>query len=242
MTSKLPLWVAFSLVLTLVLAGCSKTKTVEIDPKTDYFPLETGHTVVYDVDSVIYSPLYNTGKDTFYWEIRETITDSYEDLAGRTIYRFERSQRKPGEVSFRSQLIGIRLIDGTRAEQMEDNLRFVPLVFPPAEGTTWDGNSYLTITDSMAFYEDWSYTVLEEGVPANINGLDFSETTTVQEVEQEDLLTYRNSTATYGRGAGLVERVRFNLWFVGSNIPIVPSWEEKATNGFITHWKVKSVN
>ena len=240
MTSKLPFWVAFALS-ALLLASCSKTVPSNLDQKTDYFPLEQGHSVIYDVDTVQYSPLYFTGKDTFYWEVRETIIDSYKDLEGRTVYKFERSQRKPGETTFRPKLIGIRLIDGTRAEQMENNLRFIPLVFPPTEGVTWDGNAFLNTDDSLAYYQDWSYTVLRTDTPATINGLQFDATTRVQEVEQEDLLSYRNSEAVYARGAGLVERTRYNLWFVGSNIPILP-WEQKATNGFITHWKVKSVN
>jgi hypothetical protein len=208
--------------------------------KYSYFPLTPGLRITYEVDSINYNKLFSEGRDTFRFEMQEEILEADTDVAGREIYIVERRERLLGSNTWIRPKRGVRLIDDLRAELFMDNLRFVPMIFPPREGLEWAGNAFIQINDLTEFYEDWQYRIMSVDEPAVINGFTFDSTLTVLEIEDEGLLEYRFSQATYAVGVGLVELERTHLWFVGSNIPNLP-WEQRATNGYITRWRVVDI-
>ncbi len=228
------------LIVVLLAAGCSKTKPIETVYKYNYFPLTPGLKVTYEVDSIIYNKLLSEGRDTFLFEMQEEILAMDTDASGREMYIIERRERLAGATQWIKPRRGIRLIDDARAEFSMDNLRFIPLIFPPRTGVTWSGNAFIQINDLTEFYEDWQYEILSVDTPAVVNGLAFDSTLTVLEIEDEGLLEYRFSQATYATGVGMVQMERTHLWFVGSNIPNLP-WEQRATNGYITRWRVVDI-
>jgi hypothetical protein len=220
------------LLITLSLSCKKNNKDFNPSFKYNYFPLKVGGSVLYDVDTIKFSPLIPGGKDTFRWEIKETITDKFLDNEGREAYRFERYQRKDSSKPWILPRVGHRLIDGTRAESFENNLRFISLVFPPATGMKWQGNKFINLNDTLKYYRDWLYEYIYVDQPDNINGVSMDSTLLVKEIDDENLLEYRFSESVYGMDIGLVRQTRYNLKFVGSVIPDKP-WEEKATHGFI---------
>ncbi len=227
--------------ISLALAACKK-QPYTIDYKYAYFPLETGHTVVYEVDSIIYSPLYVDGRDTFHWLVREVVAGQFTDIEGRTAYRIERYIRQDTSKPWQTGPVWYAVRNQTSAERVEENLRFIRLVFPPKAGETWQGNAYIPSTDTFKFYTGWTYRYDQVDVPATVNGLSFDSTLTIIEVDDENLLERRWSVAQYAKGIGLVYRELYNLSFVGSSIPIGNDpWEEKANRGYILRMRIKSV-
>lgn len=205
----------------------------------EYYPLSVGKTMVYEVDSILYDPILPGGRDTFHWEIKETILEKDTDLSGRTVYVFERVERRKGELAWRNPLRGERLIDGSRAELWWKNLRFIPLTFPPKAGQSWEGGQYISSEQNIDFYSNWQPTITQVGASWQQGGLSFDKTLTVQQVNDEDLLAYRYAEEVFAYGVGMIQRTQYNLRFEGSSIPVAP-WEQKATHGFIVFWRIKS--
>jgi len=73
-------------LLILLLPACKKN-TIQIDYKYSYFPLEIGHTLIYELDSILYSPLYINGRDTVHWELKEVVESKFIDVEGRDAFR-----------------------------------------------------------------------------------------------------------------------------------------------------------
>jgi hypothetical protein len=99
-------------------------------------------------------------------------------------------------------------------EDVENDLHFVKLVFPPVTGVNWQGNEYLPTTDTIADvyqpYFGWTYTYTAVNVPATINNMRFDSTLTVLQDSNQNLVTDEISTETYARHVGLIYK-RFEL-------------------------------
>ena len=230
------------LLIWLLVAFSACTKRITLNPQMDYnyFPLKQGHTLIYKVDSVKYSPLYTEGRDTFHWEMKEVITDSFTDGSGRKAWYFVQYTRKPGSTYWSSPREGVELIDGTHAERMLNNIRLIPLIFPPQVGAEWNGAAYIPADDTFRYYQNWNTSIKSVNEPYLLDGTKFDSTLLVQEVNDENLLEYRNAQAIYARNVGMIAHIEFNLEYIGSVIPD-GSWEEKATNGFIVKTRLISV-
>ena len=227
--------------LFVLLAGCEKEPNISIDLKEDYYPLEVSKTWIYEVDSLKFSPLFIGGKDSVHWELKEEVASVFKDDAGRDVYRIERYLRKNENDSWKPAKVFFAINENNKAELQENNVKFIKLVFPPKEGKTWNGNALISNNDTLEYFQDWEYEYTEVDVPASINGQSFANTLTVLEVDDENLLEKRYSTAQYARGVGLIYREQYNLRIVDSNIPspTIP-WEEKANRGYILRMKIKS--
>lgn len=233
----------FILLLAIIMTGASCTKTGDFtaDMKYDYYPLAGGHTNYYEVDSVKYNPLYDDGRDTFHWEIKEVLTDSFTTINGQAAYRFERYRRPRGSSNWKPPERGVVMRQNNRIEYQLNNLRLIPFIFPPETGVSWDGAAFIPENDTFDFYSDWENTFLAVDEGYDLEGSTYAETALVEDVDSENLLEYRFSESRYARDVGLIERTQYYLEFVGSVIPNEP-WEEKATNGFIMHLRLtKSV-
>lgn len=227
------------LTASLVFA-CSKTNIVTLPDTTNYFPLAVGTTVVYEVDSIIYSPLYAGGKDTFLYDYKETIIRTDNDLEGNMTYIVERVERERGTLAWRNPVIGQRVLKQNRAEEVFDNLRFIPLTFPMIEGNAWNGNQYIPNNDTFAFYDGWSYTISAIDVSESINDFNFDSVAIVDHIFDEALLGYRYSQAKYAKGIGMVEWNQSNLSLVTNNPDdFNKPWPDRASNGYIVHWRIK---
>ena len=83
----------------ILFTRCGKNET-ETLPKLgkEYYPLQIGKTATYDVDSIIYDPVSNgvVKIDTFKWQVREFLVDTFRDKSNVLNYTIERSIRARG--------------------------------------------------------------------------------------------------------------------------------------------------
>ena len=226
--------------IAAIFASCKKDKTITIDLKENYFPLEVGKSVVYEVDSILFSPLYQDGKDSVSWLLKETVAEVFKDDEGRDVYRIERFIRKTETDNWQPTKVFFAVKEKNKAERQENNLRFIRMVFPPKVGMSWNGNALIN-TDTAEYYQDWEYEFTAVDEPATINGNSFSETVTILEVDDENLLEKRYSEAQYAMNVGLIYKEQYNLRIVDSNIPPQSTpWEDKANRGYIMRMRIKS--
>ena len=147
-------------VVLLGLTACAKTAETEpISADYAYFPLTVNDFRIYDViDSSI---TFNVGTPVIrHYRIKEEVAEKYIDLAGDTAYRINRfscvacgSVYDPNWQLDSAWTAKLAFAPGkdtyNRAVRTENNRIFVKLVFPVAEGKTWNGNQLYSLADTL---------------------------------------------------------------------------------------------
>lgn len=235
------LWLLF-IGFVLSLLSCEKTPDNFIlgDEGYDYFPLEVGKYIIYDVDSTVYDPTGDTSVYSSKTIVKEVVTDTLRDNAGNLLYKLERFERSAGTLPWQVKKVFTASVQGDQAIVKEDNLRFIKLTFPVRKNESWNGNVFfdpsLVVTvagESLEMFKSWSYKVENTGTAVTIGDFDFENVTTVREADSENLIELRVSRSQYARGIGLVYR---ELWILDTQCIEDcqgKTWEEKAEKGFI---------
>ena len=228
------------LAVTALLQSCKREPPPAVDYKYNYFPLTIGHTVEYYVDSVLYNPLFAGGKKNVSWQVKEVVESEFKDNAGRDAFRIERYIRPNDSAQWTISNVWYAVLEQTRAERVEENLRFIRMVFPPKSGTKWNGNIYIPTSDTFEFYHNWSYTYTAVDEPTTLNGFTFDSSCTVIEVaDSSSLIDMRYSKAIYAKHVGLIYKDLYDLRYQDT-IPAPPGpWEQKANRGYITRIRIK---
>src|SRR5262245_18708694 len=135
----------FILGFVWLLSGCKKDPVVESPPDLgyDYFPVSVGKYIVYDVDSTRYRAIQ---ADTIHavYRIKEQLDSVFTDNQGRTTYKLVRYVKNYSPtVSYDSMQWTIKdvwvvNIIKTNAEEVEENIRYVKLIFPVAANSSWN--------------------------------------------------------------------------------------------------------
>ena len=229
---------------------------LEVEKGVNYYPLEVGNSIIYQLDSIVYfsqsgNPCAFT--DTSSHFLREEVVDVFEDNEGELNYIIERytsqNQSGPWQVT---DVWNTKKTD-TQVERVEENLRFIKMVFPVTDGATWNGNTFFQDTtiqlggQAIDFYKHWSsqyeYGMID--VAEEFNGLQFdSVMTVVQSEPSENKVNHRSSIEKYARGVGLIfkEMLILDTQCCGNNLGEcdgVP-WDEKAERGLILRQSVVS--
>ncbi|HET6244916.1 MAG: hypothetical protein H0V01_00080 [Bacteroidetes bacterium] len=189
-------FLAFILVLFFIPA-CKKNQQEKPYLGYDYFPTEPGKWVIYSIDSIAYSDI--TGTDTIRYELKELIDSHFTDNAGRPSQRILRFTRKSANVNWKLSDVWFSTSTESKAEKVEENIKFVKLIFPVRKGKIWDGNAFNNLGA-----EDYQYNQTHTSL--TINNLTFDSTLTVQQVESFNLIETKNYKERYATGVGLINK------------------------------------
>ena len=185
-------------VLAVVFTGCKKDEKITVDAGYDYFPLKTGHTIIYDVDSIVYDDFFQPVRiDTFRFQVKEVVESVFVDGQGREAWRLERYKKSSDTTDFVIQQVWTAVRTATTAEKVEENYRYIKLTFPVKENKSWDGNSYNNLA-----YQEYKYSGINE--PAQINNQYFEETVRVIQGDDENLIEKYYAEERYARNVGMV--------------------------------------
>ncbi|MEY2828373.1 MAG: hypothetical protein RIQ33_231 [Bacteroidota bacterium] len=194
------------LVVVLMVWGCKK-KQVNYDSKTEYFPLSVGNWIIYDVDSLVYDAFTSTSYHHNF-QLKELVASSFVDATGEAAYILERYERDSTNHDFVFKNKWVQKNSTTKAEKVEDNLRFIKLVFPPLKNEVWKGNAYLQIDpndERTKFLTDWDYKYTTVDEPATIGATKFDSTLTV--LQHDDYIVRLQKSyfkETFAKHVGLV--------------------------------------
>ncbi len=200
------------LVAGIGIFSCKKKKEPEKpDLGEAYYPTTIGKYIVYDVDSIIYDEfLYDS---THYkYQIKEKIESEYTDIQGRPALKLVRYIKKFNAViSYTAMPWSIKdvwqvNVTSKNIEVVEENIRFVKLIFAVKEGKTWDGNS----TNTLGQW-DYKYSYVDNA--ENINGTNFDKVTLVTQKNFPTLISRDYYVEKYAKNVGLVYREIINLDF-----------------------------
>ena len=205
--------------------ACTKVENAPvIELQSNYNSSKIGAVLIYDVDSTAYSNFTNTSQN-FKFEIKDSITNTFQDLIGNVNFRIERFKRvtKPSPWVF--QIVFTRSKSLRSAQEFFKNQTFIRLIFPPVKGATCNGSSKNTIGEQ-------AYLIEKDLSAISINSLSFDSTIVVTEIEEKNLIREDVVYSTYAKNVGLVQK---EVRAIDKNIST-----GKITNGFAFTQKIKS--
>jgi hypothetical protein len=180
-------------------SGCTKENNAPaIDLLNEFYPLKVGSVLIYSVDSTAYSNFSNTSTN-FKFELKDSITNTFNDLAGITNYRVERYKRSNASFPWVFKQVFTRNRNTRSGEEFYNNQRFIKIVFPPLPGTEWNGNSKNNLGDQ-------EYIIENEIAALSIKNLKFDSTVVVTEINDTNLIREDIIYSTYAKNIGLIKK------------------------------------
>lgn len=217
-----------ALLLITLLTACTKENELFTTASlSDYFPLQVGKYITYNLDSTVY---INFGqKDTIIkYQVKDSIETQITDNLSRPAYRIVRYIRKDASQVWTPNNTFMATPTTTSIEFVENNLRFQKLKLPIKDGYTWKGNSFIdtySLNSTTKYLDDWDYTYDSVNVPLTIGGIPFASTVKVNQRDeflgQDPALpntqyAERNySVEKYAKGIGLVYKEFLHWEFQG---------------------------
>lgn len=191
------------LILATALFSCKKNPVPEFHH--EYFGMEEGRFVVYDVIEIFHDDDLNQ-HDTVIYQLKTYWADTFVDNEGRTAREFKRFVRATENDAWVLQDIWTGLIDGIRAELVEENQRVVKLVFAPTQNKEWDANAFNLNAEQICYYRDiHSDTTID-----NVN---FDPTLVVEQEQFNSLIDSVHRYEMYAKGVGLIYKYDRDLHY-----------------------------
>lgn len=191
----------FSLFVLCVMIASSCKK--QVDPPSfhyNYFDLTPGRYIDYDVMEIVHDVDQAIEHDTVYYQLRTLIGDTIIDNEGRVARKFIRYTRTNASSSWVLSDIWTAIIEGNRAEVIEENQRIIKLIFAPTASKVWNPNAYNMFEENEIYYGDIH-------VPITLGSLFFDSTLVViQEENEPSFIDYKNQFEVYAKGVGLVKK------------------------------------
>ncbi len=240
-------YIAVLLVALLVsfFTSCKKeTDSSDYDYGYNYLPDDSGRYVIYKVDSVIYNDFDRSVRYSSIF-LKEKIGEQFRDNLGRMakkMLRYYSDTLSTDTLATQWELFNVDYIVKTElvAERVEDNLRYIKLVFPNDVNKKWLGNKLISspppyiIDTSNYFLNDWKYTIKNRDKYYD-NGIRiFDSTLLVSHIQDSSAITKTYSVEQYARSVGLIYK---EFWIVTTQdslkIRLQFPWEQRADKGFI---------
>jgi hypothetical protein len=160
-------------------------------------PLTKGAYQVYDITET----LYTLGQpQTFTYELKMLVVDSFPNAEGDYSYVIYRSKKVEGEDGFKYLDTWSARSDTRELIVSEENTTFLKIKMPVKPDDQWDGNLYNAMGEDM-------YTVKEVSSSQNINGTTYSDCIVIEQSDNQDFVVALDQRReTYARGIGLIEK------------------------------------
>ncbi len=179
-----------SCFIVLLLASCKKEDAnFTSESINDYFPLQVGKYITYDLDSTIFYLNFGVKAVEVHYQAQYRVDKQVTDNLGRQAYNISRWLRTDSTQSWQIDNVFTAVPTSKSLEYIQDNLRFIKLMMPIREGFSWKGNSYLPYDPyrsyafaNPTFTEDWDYIYQNTDSPLTIGKNNFPNTITVFEI------------------------------------------------------------
>ena len=208
----------FIIILLLYIAGCNEKENIH--PQVidfSYYPMNINSELVYAVEYIKIDAPINL-HDTQRYYLKERIESSYYDEIGNLIYRIEHFKRPDTNSAWQLTDVWFSQYYQNQAHKVEENIRYIKLVFPVNKGLKWNGNAMNTL-------EPQTYSIDTLDKPWRI----FDSTLVVVQQKKETMIDKYFDYERFAKHKGLVEKayVHISQAAVIPNLPI----EQRITRG-----------
>lgn len=193
------------LLVTGIISSCKKNNYQPLDYGYDYYGLEKGRFIEYEIRYMEHDSLLNK-HDTSIFYLKTVIGSEYVDNEGRTGFEYLRYRKNSlsGEYVFLNKWV--TLIADRKAQLVEENQRKVKLVFPVGKEQEWDANMYNNLGEQLAHYEGIN-------IPYANSFFSTDSAVTVEFYKYKSLIDDRLEQEIYAKGIGMVYKVSKNLYY-----------------------------
>ncbi len=210
----------------LIFLSCHKENTnpEQFFTGKSYFPINTGNEIIYKITEI------NIDKasaifDTTIYQIKERVDSIFIDASGKPAYRIARYYRTDSTAQWVIKDVWSAQVNELNAQKVEENIRYIKLVFPAETGQIWNGNAYNNLNEQ-------DYQIVSTNIADTIQALAFDSVLTVEQKNEETLISKQYAAEKFANGIGLVYKEITDLYsqsMIGSGIPI----EERVDEGTI---------
>ena len=208
--------------IILLLASCNKKVDFASESINDYYPLQVGNYITYDLDSTV---VINFGQGSVafainHYQAKDVVDAPITDNLDRPGFRIIRYLRTDSSQPWAPNNVFMAIPTRNSIEYVEDNLRFLILMMPIRQDFPWPGHSYLPYNPYLSynfanadFMSKWNYVYDSIDVPLTINSITIDSTLKVAEMDSQtsDPILQPGGYAErtyavekYGKGIGLI--------------------------------------
>lgn len=220
----MPKYLFASLLILLLFSSCEKETEIFDSPTlADYYPMQVGKSISYDLDSTLFTNFGQT-ITIHHYQVQDRVDAEIIDNSGSAAYRIIRYMRKDDAAPWIANNTFMVTPTENSIEYVENNLRYIKLKLPIVPEYSWKGNKYIDTYNAgrdVRYLDDWDYIYDSVGAAVIINSLSISETVTVLErdeflgqdpaIEGTQYAEKNYSVEKYGKGIGLIYR-EFMHW------------------------------
>jgi hypothetical protein len=157
------------------------------------------------VDSLVFND-FDKRIDSFRTEFKDVVGEEFVDIQGRKSFLMKRYIRKNETQSWVEKLSFYVTSTNLNVEQVEDNLRFIKMVFPVKPNVKWLGNAYISTQFNPELQwlnnKNWIYRYQDLSKPFSTGFINFDSTASIQQVNDYtgDSISINNySDLTFGK-------------------------------------------
>jgi len=189
MKSKIYIFIIFAFILSC------KEKERTFDEGYNYFPLAIGNYKIYDVIKTTYT---STNPVTETYQIKEYIADTIT-ISSELKYRLERYKRATSSDNWPAtpDSVWTASLYPNKAIKVENNVRYIKLVFPVQNGKTWNGNA-------ENIYGEDDFKLQNVGKPYLVQNSNYSNTATVLQNDESTAINKTYGVEVYAKDIGLI--------------------------------------
>lgn len=194
--------VVLFLLSTLFLIGLHSCKVKSTEPNGtyigyDYYPLELGRYVVYDVYDTNYTA---SGRVDSIYQLKEVIFGLIQE-GNELKYVLHQYFKQRSEANWPSQPDSVWTLVNSSNQliRSENNIPYIKLVFPVKDNITWDGNA-------RNIYDAQLYTMRAVDQTYNVSGLFFNPTLVVEQSNMKSIVNKDVRYEIYARGIGPIKK------------------------------------
>lgn len=186
-----------SILLIILAVSCKKDKVLPpVDMGYNYFPINIGHWVAYQVDSIVWDD-FTQKIDTFHYKIKELVESEFTDAEGRITQRIERYIKINDTSDWQIKNVYYWNRTPSVGEKTEQNIKYARLIFPVVKNEKWNGNMY-------NFFESQNYKYTYIDKADDYNGISFDSTLSVLQKDEEYAISKDYQEEIYARNVGMI--------------------------------------
>lgn len=172
----------------------------------EYFPLQKGRYIIYDVDSTTVRFVY--GQRYSKYQLKELVSDSFPDIFGNITFKIIRYIRPDADATWRLDSVWTASRTASQAVKTENNVPFVKMIFPLKNKATWDGNRLNPYFKG----NPETYTIGMLGESFAVGGTTYPNVVQIIQAQDSSLIDKNVSIEYYAEGIGLIykQKIQYN--------------------------------
>jgi hypothetical protein len=188
--------------IALIAMGVTSCKVRKAEPSGsyvgyDYYPLDIGRYVIYDVYDTTYNGIVRS--DSLY-QLKELIYSSFQE-GDEQKYVLHQYFKKTTDAEWPDQPDSVWTLVNTSNQlvRTENNIPYIKLVFPVKDNITWNGNA-------RNIYDAQIYTMKDVDLPYTVSNLSYGQCLKVEISNTKSLVSKDDRYEIYSRGIGPIKK------------------------------------